>query len=204
MSELLQLLKERLGEDNFEEMLPQREGDLSLLKIKIQKRSEITVIMTNGLSHYRMPVPEKLIGYEYNELYFCLPSYWDFETAQGEWVLNWIQKLAKHVVEKQTWFGVGHTIPNGNPAEAISPTMQQKYLFLTEPVFLKDELQPLIMGASSVNFLAVLPIFEDEMDYKMGKGTYKFQKKLHGKGISELLDDYRMSSLKSKWRFFSK
>jgi hypothetical protein len=36
----------------------------------------------------------------------------------------------------------------------------------------------------------------------MGKGTYKLQKKFSDKGITELVDEYRMTSLKNKWRFF--
>ena len=34
----------------------------------------------------------------------------------------------------------------------------------------------------------------------MGKGTLKLQKKFKDRTITELLDDYRMTSLKTKWR----
>jgi hypothetical protein len=45
-------------------------------------------------------------------------------------------------------------------------------------------------------------LFEDEFDFKMGKGTFKLKKKLRDKGINELLDDFRMTALKNKWRIF--
>jgi hypothetical protein len=48
--------------------------------------------------------------------------------------------------------------------------------------------------------LAIIPIFPDEMDYKQGKGTFKFLQKLSNQGVTEKLDDYRSTVLKSKWR----
>jgi hypothetical protein len=69
---------------------------------------------------------------------------------------------------------------------------------------LEDDLKPVVLEGKEIYFLGIIPIFEDEMDYKMAKGTYKLIQKMSGKGITELLDDYRMSSLKSKWRIFKK
>jgi hypothetical protein len=180
--------------------------DYKFLTIEIQKRSKIKVLMTNGLSNYKMPVLEKFVGREFNELFFCLPSYWDLEDHSNDamnWVFEILFKLQRHVIEKETWFGVGHTIPFKNPIEAISSTMNQKYFFFADPIFIKDELQEIKVGDKSIHFLSIIPIFEDEFDYKIGKGTYKFQKKLAQKDVTELLDDYRGSALKSNWKLFS-
>jgi hypothetical protein len=204
MNILEQTLIERFGENNVKTHLSASENDFPLLEIKIEMRSEIIVLMTNGLSDYAMPVPEKYKERNHAELYFCLPSYWDLTTENGKWVVEWIQKLAKHCIEKETWYGIGHTFPNGNPAMPLSNTMKQKYLMLNAPYFLEKELTPIISEGKTIHFLGIIPIFEDEMDYKMGKGTYKLLQKIEGKGVSELLDDYRMSCLKSKWRFFQK
>jgi hypothetical protein len=204
MNILEQTLIERFGENNVKTHLSTSENDFPLLEIKIEMRSEIIVLMTNGLSDYAMPVPEKYKDRNHAELYFCLPSYWDLTTENGKWVIEWIQKLAKHCIEKETWYGIGHTFPNGNPALPLSNTMKQKYLMLNAPYFLEKELSPIQTDDKEIHFLGIIPIFEDEMDYKMGKGTYKLLQKIEGKGVSELLDDYRMSCLKSKWRFFQK
>lgn len=204
MNILEQTLIERFGENNVKTHLSASENEFPLLEINIEMRSEIIVLMTNGLSDYAMPVPEKYKERNHVELYFCLPSYWDLTTDNGKWVIEWIQKLAKHCIEKETWYGIGHTFPNGNPAMPLSNTMKQKYLMLNGPYFLEKELSPIQAEDKEIHFLGIIPIFEDEMDYKMGKGTYKLLQKIEGKGISELLDDYRMSCLKSKWRFFQK
>ena len=204
MKELKQALIERFGEGNVHDFAPQGENDFPLLLISSDKRSKITILMTNGLSKYKMPVHEKHAGREHTELYFCLPNYWDLENLQKQWVFEWIQKMARYLTEKQTWFGVGHTIPNGNPAVPLSPTMNQRYLLLNDPMYLRNELTPLTLEDTEIHFLGIIPIFEDEMDYKMARGTYKLVQKMEGKGISELLDDYRMSFLKSKWRILKR
>ena len=205
MTQLAKTIQSRFPTAQIILLTKQTESDINLLLISTEKRSPIQLIMTDGLSTYEQPVPEKYSTLKHVELYFCLPSYWDIEDKDNpnmNWVQPWIQKLAKHLMEKKTWYGVGHTFPNGNPVEAISPTMKQKYFLLNTPTYLAEELTPLIVEDKTIEFLSIVPIFEDELDYKMGKGTYKLQKKFLDKNITELLDDYRMSTLKNKWRIF--
>jgi hypothetical protein len=73
---------------------------------------------------------------------------------------------------------------------------------LTEPILLADQLTPLRLGDRTIYFLAVIPVFKDEMDYKQARGTFKLLQKFNAAGVTEKLDDYRPSSLKGKWRFF--
>jgi hypothetical protein len=212
MSELITALQTKFGTNKVRVISFKNTSDEQLLNyqfilIEIQKRSKINVLMTNGLSNFEMNVPEKHQNSKNIELYFCLPSYWDFENQEDEnlnWVFPTLFRYHQHILSKNTWFGVGHTIPFSNPLKAISTSMKQSYFFVNEPIFLKDEMTALTIGEKNVHFLALIPIFEDELDYKMGKGTYKFQKKLHAQNVSELLDDYRATVLKSKWRFFGK
>lgn len=197
-----QLIK-RFGAENVTEIAV-AEGQMPLLAIQLKLNSPVTVICTNGLSSYKMPVPPTELGNEYNELFFCLPSYWDWkdsETPRMNWIFPWIQRLAKFVVEKNTWFGHGHTMPCGREMTSLSESMKQNHFILLNPILLESEMTPIIVGDHKINFLAIVPIFGDEMDYKQGKGTLKFVRKLIGKGISEKLDDFRNTSLKSKWRF---
>lgn len=179
------------------------DGQVPLLALTLESRSPITVLMTNGLSDYTMSVPEVLKGLEHNELYFCLPSYWDLEDSKNEnmnWVTPWIQRLTNYVLDKKSWFGHGHTMPCGQEMNSLSSTMLQNHFFLSNPILLEKELAPLKVGAKTVQFLAIIPIFPDEMDYKQGKGTLKLMRKFLSNGVTELLDDYRKTVLSSKWR----
>jgi hypothetical protein len=197
-------LIQRFGEHRVLE-IPVGEGEMPLLALDLESRSPVTVICTNGLSEYKMPVPETMEERTYNELCFCLPSYWEWENLENpsmNWIFPWIQKLTKHVIEKETWFGHGHTIPNGKELPPFSPTMKQNHLFLSDPIALEKELQPVKHSGKMVHFLTIIPIFSDEMDFKQAKGTFKFLQRLSNKGVDEILDDYRTTVMRGKWRIF--
>jgi hypothetical protein len=205
MSTLKRELTAKFGEDSVVSVPPKNDGDFPLLLISLPMRSGIQVLVTDGLADYKMPVPERYKERSRNEIYFCLPSYWDLSDesqSQFMWVITWLQKLAKHAVNKQTWFGPGHTIPTGNPAVPLSVSMKQDHFILVDPILLEEVLSPLKLDTfeERIYFLGALPIFGGEVDYKMGKGTYKFLQKLTAQGTTELLDDFRGSCLRSKWR----
>lgn len=195
-------LANRFGEHRVSE-IPTLEGQTPLLALDLELTTPVTVIMTNGLSDYKMPVPEKVAGREFNEIYFCLPSYWEWEDLENprmNWIFPWIQRLAKYVVDKQTWFGAGHTLPCGKEMQELSETMRQNHFFLSDPLLLQQQLEPIEVEGKTIYMLAIIPIFPDEMDYKQGKGTFKFLQKLSNQGVTEKLDDFRSTVLKSKWR----
>jgi len=201
MGELREKLIVRFGHDAVKSIISP-EDNSELLYIELKQKA-VKLLITDGLSGYNMPVPGKLKGREFNELVFCLPSYWEIENIDNErfnWVFTWLSKLSKYVVEHNTWFGPGHTIPCGNPFQAISSSMKSNHFLLSDPIFLEDELDPILLEDKLVHFLTITPVFEDEMDYKQGKGTFKLMTKLKNQGVTEKLDDFRATSLKSKWR----
>jgi len=65
-----------------------REGELPLLLVEINARTNVSVLVTDGLRNYKMPVSEKEEGKEHNELYFCLPSYWEIDALEYP-IMNW-------------------------------------------------------------------------------------------------------------------
>lgn len=84
--------------------------------------------------------------------------------------------------------------------ESLSETMKQNHFFLSDPILLEMELEPIKVEGKEVHFLGIIPIFSDEMDYKQGRGTFKFMQKLRGKGVTEELDDFRATVLKRNWK----
>ncbi len=203
--DILPHLENRFGEHRVSVIPAQETDEIDLIRLDLEVRFPVTVIMTYGLSNYAMEVPEKFAGRNFNEIYFCLPSYWDWKDLSNEkfaWPFEWLQKLSKHLIDKETWYGPGHTFANGNPPQALSSTMKQNHLLLVDPILLEDHLQPLETSEKSVHFLGVTPIFENEFDFKMAKGYYKFIRKYRGANATELVDDFRESILKKRFRFF--
>lgn len=196
-------LIQRFGAHRVSEV-PVEPGEMPLLLLDLEARTPVTVLVTNGLREYKMPVPETEAGLEYNELYFCLPTYWEWEdrdNPQMNWIFHWIQRLAKYVQENTTWFGHGHTMPCGKEMKPLSATMKQNNFLLMNPVFLEAELAPLMVEGKEVHFLAIVPIFESELSYKLGQGTRKFIDKFIRSSHSEKLDDFRLPTKTSRLSF---
>ena len=196
-------LQNRFGVHRVQEA-PSVEGRIPLLILDLELKSPVTVLVTNGLRDYKMPVPEKHKGKEHNEIYFCIPDYWeweDLENPRTNWVFEWIDRLAKFVVENETWYGNGHTFPCGKDKHPISETMKQNYFMLADPILLSQELAPLQLSDKTVHFLSIIPLFEKEFEYKQGRGTFKILQKMANRGVTEKLDDFRGSVLKRRWIF---
>ncbi len=194
-------LEKRFGAHRVLEA-PIKEGEIPLLILDLELKSPVTVIITNGLRNYKMPVHEKFEGREHNELYFCLPNYWEWEDTsnpQMNWVFYWIQRLATFVVEKETWFGHGHTMPCGKELNPLSETMKQNYFMLSDPLLLEQELAPVPIEGKEVHFLSIIPIFKQELEYKDSRGTFKLLQKFVNKGVTEKLDDWRQPVTRNRW-----
>ena len=205
MSELLEQLKLRFGEHRVSILPKEQDSEVELIKINLELRLyPVTVIMTHGLCNYEMPVPNEQSN-PHIELFACLPSYWDWEDLNNPkyaWPFEWLTKLSKHLIEKKTWFGAGHTFSNGTPPLPLSSSMKMEHLMLFEPILLEEHLSPLIVGDKTIHFLAVCPIFDDEFEYKRSKGTFKFLRKYRAKNNTELIDDFRQSVMKFKFGWF--
>lgn len=205
MSELKNKLEKRFGKNQVNEFSGGEDNYIHLLDIDVvTQQFPMRIIMTDGMSDYKMPVPERYKEWESTEIYFCLPSYWDLEDKENprmNWPLEVIQRLVKNLLDNQTWYGPGHTIANGNPPEAISETMKQEYFLLSKPIAVEDYLQPLTVGEKEIHFLGVIPLFTQEFDRKRSQGYYKWIKKYRLKNGTELLDDFRKPIYK-RGRFF--
>ena len=163
--------------------------------------------MTSDFSTFKMKVHEKHVGEEFAELYFYLPNYWvinDLDNPNMNWVFPWLKRIKEYVQNNNTWLGHGHTMPCGKEMNSLSSTMTQNHFIISKPIAWEKHLQPLVVEEKTIFFLAVIPLFPDEMDYKQGKGTAKLFDKFRHQGVTEKLDDYRKSVLKSKWKFFGK
>ncbi len=166
-----------------------------------------TLLMTSDFSTFKMNVHEKHVGEEFAELYFYLPNYWvinDLDNPNMNWVFPWLKRIKEYVQNNNTWLGHGHTMPCGKEMNSLSSTMTQNHFIISKPIAWEKHLQPLVVEEKTIFFLAVIPLFPDEMDYKQGKGTAKLFDKFRHQGVTEKLDDYRKSVLKSKWKFFGK
>ena len=207
MSELLEKLTSRFDATNIEQVTTESENSIQLVLIKgiTENNRNLQVLTTIGLSNYKMPVDDAHLAYQYIELCFALPSYWDVNDSTNpnfNWVNHWLIRLSNYLVEKKTWFGHGHTIATASPPIELSQTMKQTYFMFADPIALAKNLTTMQIGDTDVRFLFVIPLFKDEFEHKVARGTFSLLNKFKQKNYAEILDDYRTSSVRKKYLLF--
>lgn len=140
-------------------------------------------LVTMGMGAHRMNVPEDLSEYKLQraELVICLPPYWDLESEKEEWYwpIRLLKVLARLPIQEDAWLGWGHTIDNG---EGFDESTQLCGSMLITPVIFDEEeyICPLTEG-EEVNFYQIIPLYKEEMDFKMQHGADDLLKQLDGR-----------------------
>ena len=179
----------------------EKDGETFFL-FSISALKDCRVLMTSDLHLYSMNNAEST-KHKYLELYFELPSYWsekDLEDSENSWVFSILSRLKNHVVEKNTWFGDGHTMQANEKNKSIASNMKQNYLMLSEPIHLSEYLKSFSIGTQNIEFLAIIPIFRQEFQYKQAYGTDKLREVFEEREVTERLDEFRQNLVKSRWR----
>lgn len=123
-------------------------------------------LVTMGMGAHKMNVPSELAEYnlERAELVIYLPKDWNFD-VQDEiwyWPLRWLKILARLPIEQDTWLGFGHTVPSGDP-------LAEDVLF--NCIMLIDGDEAAVGEDKKVNFYTLLPLYEEEMQFKISKNA---------------------------------
>ena len=68
---------------------------------------------------------------------------------------------------------------------------------LTEPILFKDEFETIEIDEKAIKFLAIIPIYQNELEYKLKSSAKVFVAKYQFKKYNELVDEYRLNISKS-------
>ncbi len=148
---------------------------------------------TSGMSDLPMTLPKGVDAPEYAELVVCLPPTWDVRTeAFGDeavyWPVRWLKKLARLPHDYQTWFGSGHTVPNGDPAEPFADATELCcWVVLPSAAFGEAFHTATFADGREVAFYVLIPLHKAEMDFKLKKGMSGLLP-LFPDGLPEVID----------------
>ena len=171
--------------------------------IEAPEGKSCNILMTSGLIEYNMPVDDTEQAKVHKELYFVLPDYWSLKLIEQEkydWLFATLSKLKNYVLDHKTWYAEGHTMPANKDLAELSSQLKQTYLMLCNPIYIKDELSPILLGSKEISFLGILPIFRNEFHHKQAYGTNKLISLFESYQITERIDEYRTNLVKSRWR----
>lgn len=170
------------------------------------------VLITTGMSDLPMTVPPEVPECRYAELMICLPASWrlseeDLKDQKNYWPIWWLKFLARFPHDFNTWLWMGHTLPNGDPARPLAPGVGFTGVLIAPPVTFADGFGTVnVRDGKTVKILAVLPVYNDELDCKLTKGVNALLDLFDSNNISEVLEPNRPSVITpnviKKKRFF--
>ncbi len=162
-----------------------------------EKRDYYTLV-TMGMGAHRMNVPEELAEYklERAELAIALPGNWklkheDLMNERWYWPIRLLKTLARLPIASDTWLGFGHTMDN---EDDFAKDTKLCAAMLTGPQDTEDGSEVCILpSGEEVNFYQVIPLYRDELEYKLAHDADALLDKMNG--ISFVVEPDRQDAI---------
>ena len=150
--------------------------EVEVLRVEPTKERPFHILTTCGMAQRAMAVPNGLGDWSLAELVMALPADWCFDDDEIEgdagWPIRLMQDLARFPHQYDTWLGLDHTVPCGEPGETYAPDTHLSGCILEVPSYLPETFRRLdLSDGRSLYFLQVTPLYADEMDYKLTLGV---------------------------------
>lgn len=161
--------------------------------VKPTKERPYWYLITSGMSDLAMRTPPGCAAFKYAELAISLPAWWkvdekSFESEKWYWPVRWMKTLARFPHEYETWVFYQHTVPlsDGLPATGTKfcgVMMAMDSEFPEDFWLLKD-------GKRKIFFLAPVPIYPEEMEWKLEHGPDSLDDRMAAIGPANSWDSY--------------
>ena len=199
MSAIEQHIKNTFGEfENVFHELVSPDIHVDICVVPPSDERDYYTLVTMGMGAHRMNVPEELAEYklERAELAIALPPDWklDEESLKDErwyWPIGLLKVLARLPISNDTWLGFGHTMDKQSP---FAEDTKLSAAILTGPQGVEEggEVCTLPSG-EEVNFYQVIPLYQNEMEYKMEHDADALLEKMAG--ISFVVNPTRQNAI---------
>ena len=155
-------------------------------------------LVTMGMGAHRMNVPEELAEYklERAELAIALPKEWkikkeNFEDEKWYWPIRLLKTLARLPIASDTWLGFGHTMDH---EENFAENTKLCAAILAGSQGTEDGSEVCILpNGEEVNFYQVIPLYRDELEYKLSNDADALLDKMDG--ISFVVNPNRQDAI---------
>lgn len=164
-------------------------------------RNFITLV-TSGMSSKPMNAPYDFQKFKFAELLICLPPDWDlsesgFGDEQYYWPIKCLRNLALGPHANDTWLWTDHIIPNGEPPRPYASDTKLCCALISKPILFRQEFAFLKLDENRiVHFLAVIPIYKEEMLVMRRRGRDALREILEGAKVNELMNIHRRNTAK--------
>jgi hypothetical protein len=151
-------------------------------------------LVTSGMSDLPMHTPEDDFISKYAELMVTLPPDWklgneDMKDEAWYWPVRMLKTLARLPHQYDTWLGFGHTVPNGDPPQPYAPNTRFCGAIVLPSVTAPSGFHRLAIGkVKTIDFFAVIPLYEAEMNLKLRSGVDELLKRFDKHGITDIVE----------------
>ena len=200
MSAVEQHIKNTFGEfENVFHELVSPDIHVDICVVPPSEERDYYTLVTMGMGAHRMNVPEELAEYklERAELAIALPPDWklDEESLKNErwyWPIGLLKVLARLPISNDTWLGFGHTMDKQSPFAEDTKLCAAILVGPQDVVWNGGEVCTLPSG-EEVNFYQVIPLYHNEMEYKMEHDADALLEKMAG--ISFVVNPTRQNAI---------
>ena len=156
------------------------------------------ILLTCGLSALPMKVPDDLDHLKFAEVTMLLPTDWnlnyeDFADENNYWPIRALKQLSKYPHLYDIWLGYGHTIPL-NKVYKVNHKFDS--IILLESISLSDDFTYIETEDKEIYFYSAIPIYKEELEYKLEHGTDKLISLFKQYDIDEIVDINRQNVCK--------
>ena len=199
MSAIEQHIKNTFGEfENVFHELVSPDIHVDICVVPPSEERDYYTLVTMGMGAHRMNVPEELAEYklERAELAIALPGNWklkreDLKNERWYWPIRLLKTLARLPIASDTWLGFGHTMDN---EEDFAKGTKLCAAILTGPQDTEDGSEVCILpSGEEVNFYQVIPLYREELEYKMEHDADALLDKMNG--ISFVVEPDRQDAI---------
>jgi hypothetical protein len=146
--------------------------------IEPSKKRNYYTLVTVGMGARKMNVPPELKPDKIDraELLITLPPDWDLNNSDEiyYWPIRWLTMMARLPIEHETWLGWGHTVPNEEP---FAENTELCGMLVTMPYYFGEKSASCkLPNKDIVLFYQLVPLYENEMQYKIENGTEALEK----------------------------
>lgn len=173
--------------------------------VKPNERFPFVRLVTSGMSDLPMATPDGHDAPRYMELMISLQADWkiDEESFKDEswyWPVRLLKVLARLPHKFSTWLGFGHTVPHGDPPEPYAPNTAFCGSIILPSVSVPEGFHKLPISLDKeITFYSVVPLYAEEMNLKLRKGTDELLSLFDKKNVSDIVRLGRVDVAKKRF-----
>ena len=158
-------------------------------------------LVTMGAGAYKMQIPEQWQKYQldYAEYVICLPKDWNLNSGENNdyWPIKLLKDVARLPIWCDTWLSYGHTTQSDEEGSAYASNTEFNSVVLNFAANKKGDIRLIMPSGKTINFYEIVPLYPEELQYKIENGADALFELFEKKGISyKVLDLNRKNALR--------